>query len=214
MRRVFNPSTARELFAVSLAGVSPGRERMVAMLRDFCGERCLESLPIALSVAVIDLEARAPRALTRGSMWQALAAATALPGLYPPWECDGVRLADALAVDPVPTRYLDDADVTIAVDLLGGAAAPPRRRRGGHGAAAQLLGALTEVLDVAALDASSRHAARADVIVRPAFAPSRWRDVELADHFIEAGRDAARQQLPALASVISPHKPQTGGIHG
>ena len=216
MRRIFSPEASRELFGRSLAGTSPGRERMVELLRDICDERTLESLPIPLAVAAVDLDARRALALTRGSLWQALAASTALPGLYPPWERNGRRLVDAFALHPVPTAYLADlgADVTVAIDLLGGAGEAPARPSPPRGAAARMMSALAEVLDIAALDAGHRQSALADVVMRPAFCASTWRDVELAEHFLDAGREAARQQLPALRALIKPNQPPQGGAHG
>jgi len=69
-----------------------------------------------------------------------------------------------------------------------------------------MLDTLLEVMDVAQLDSSERHAARADVPVTPLFGPSSWRDFHLADLFFEAGREAAEEQLPKLQSLARPTK--------
>jgi hypothetical protein len=67
------------------------------------------------------------------------------------------------------------------------------------------------VMDVAQLDSSERHAARADVPITPRFGPSSWRDFHLADLFLEAGRQAAEEQLPALQALARPTKEVTHG---
>jgi NTE family protein len=151
--------------------------------------------------------------VTDGPLWEALLAATALAGMFPPQEQDGKRLVDGLALVPVPTDSVVElgADVTVAVNILGRqtldawpgelpAAEPTTNPR------SRMLDTLLEVMDVAQLDSSERHAARADVPVTPRFGPSSWRDFHLADLFFEAGRQAAEEQLPKLQSLARPTK--------
>ena len=59
-------------------------------------------------------------------------------------------------------------------------------------------------MDLSQVDTSARHAALADVAITPRFGPAEWRDFHLADLFLEAGREAAREQLPALRSLSRP----------
>ena len=76
---------------------------------------------IPLTIMAVDLIERAPAPLREGPLWEALLAATALAGLFPPYERDGHRLVDGLALVPVPTGAVveDGADVTVAVNLIG-----------------------------------------------------------------------------------------------
>jgi hypothetical protein len=67
-----------------------------------------------------------------------------------------------------------------------------------------MLDTLLEVMDLSQLDTSSRHAALADVVVTPRFAPADWRDFALADLFLAAGRAAALEQLPLLEALSRP----------
>ena len=67
-----------------------------------------------------------------------------------------------------------------------------------------MLETLLEVMDLSQLDTSVAHAAQADVTVTPRFGPSSWRDFELADLFLAAGRQAAEEQLPTLQSLARP----------
>ena len=46
--------------------------------------------------------------------------------------------------------------------------------------------------------------ALADVVVTPRFGPADWRDFQLADLFLAAGRAAALEQLPALQALSTP----------
>ena len=59
-------------------------------------------------------------------------------------------------------------------------------------------------MDLSQLDTSARHAALADVVITPRFGPAEWRDFNLADRFLAAGREAAREQLPALRALSRP----------
>jgi len=140
-------------------------------------------------------------------------AATALAGMFPPYVRDGHRMVDGLALEPVPTAAVveDGADVTVSVNLMGRETLPswpghdgpppkpPRGRRG-----SRMLDTLLEVMDLMQLDTSTRGAELADVPVTPLFGPGSWRDFHLADLFLEAGRAAAREQLPALQALARP----------
>ena len=67
-----------------------------------------------------------------------------------------------------------------------------------------MLETLLEVMDLAQLDSSERHAARADVPITPLFGPCTWRDFHLADLFLDAGREAGEQALPTLQALAKP----------
>jgi hypothetical protein len=77
---------------------------------------------------------------------------------------------------------------------------PPPEKKKKRG----MLDTLLEVMDLSQLDTSARHAAIADVVVTPKFAPVDWRDFQLADLFLAAGRAAALEQLPTLEALSRP----------
>jgi NTE family protein len=181
-------------------------------------------LRIPFTAMTVDLTTRQPAPLRSGDLWEALLAATALAGMFPPHERDGRRLVDGLALVPVPVGAVleQGADVTVSVNLMSrdtltawpgaDAAPPPPERR-----SSRMLDTLLEVLDLAQLDASVRHAALADVVVTPRFGPASWRDFHLADLFLEAGRQAAQEQLATLQSLARPqssHQSIKGEVYG
>jgi hypothetical protein len=59
-------------------------------------------------------------------------------------------------------------------------------------------------MDLSQLDTSARHAALGDVVITPRFGPAEWRDFNLADLFLEAGRVAASEQMQALQALCRP----------
>ncbi len=211
LRDVFDPPTVAEVFKVSLSGRSTSQELMTDLLRRTTGDRRFEDTLIPLTIMAVDLDARAPAPLRDGTLWEALLAATALAGFRRPYERDGHRLVDGLALVPVPTGALvaDGADVTVSVNLIARETLPhwpdaeppeppPERRRRG------VLDDLLEVMDLSQMAESVRHAELADVTIAPLFGPGEWRDFHLADLFLEAGRVAAREQLPALRALALP----------
>jgi NTE family protein len=211
MRHMFRPEVVAETFKLSFSGKSTGLEAMAETLKEGTSEKTFDDVVLPLVVMTVGLDSRAPEPITTGPLWQALLAATALAGLFPPYERDGARLVDGLALVPVPTDAVVDAgaDITVSVDIIGGdlmpawpgEEPPPKEEKGPR---ARMLDTLLEVMDLAQLDSSRRHAARADVPLTPRFGPSTWRDFHLADLFLEAGRQAAEEHLPALQALAKP----------
>lgn len=210
LRSAFDPATVAEIFQISLSGRSTGVDAMTRLLREATGARTFADTRIPLTVMTVDLTERAPAPLREGPLWEALLAATSLVGLFPPYEHRGHRLVDGLALVPVPTGAVieDGADITVAVNLIsadtlpswpGGPPPepPPERRR-------RLLDDLLEVMDLSQLAESERHAELADIPITPRFGPGEWRDFHLADQFLQAGRKAAAEQLPALKALALP----------
>lgn len=212
LREAFTPEAVADIFKFSLSGKSTGLDTMTQLLRSSTGDRSFEDLAIPFVAMAVDLVERAPAPLREGPLWQALLAATALAGIFSPYERDGQRLVDGLALVPVPTDSVveEGADVTVSVNLIGRetlpdwpgddtAPAEPPRKPG-----SRVLDTLLEVMDLAQLDNSVRHAARADVVITPRFGPASWRDFHLADRFLAAGRLATEEQLPALHALAAP----------
>lgn len=216
LRAQFTPERVAEVFSLSLAGGSTGLESMTRSMHELAGDRTFEDLKLPLTIMSVDLDAAAPAPLREGELWRALMAATALAGMFPPYELNGRRLVDGLALVPVPTGSLleDGADVTVSVNLMSrevlptwpGDEAPPAepevvKRRG-----SRMLDTLLAVMDLANLDNSIRHAALADVAITPRFGPATWKDFHLADLFLEAGRQAAEESLAALSERVRPQR--------
>ena len=112
---------------------------------------------------------------------------------------------------PVPAREVADAgaDVTASVNLISRdtlpawpGQAPPEQPEGQP--RSRMLDTLLEVMDLSQLASSERHAALADVPITPRFGPSTWREFHLADLFLEAGREAAAEELPHLRALARP----------
>jgi NTE family protein len=211
MRHAFRPEIVEQVFKLSLTGKSTGLETMENVLRETTEDKSFADLDIPLAVMAVDLNGQQAAPIRDGALWQALLAATALAGIFPPYEQNGQRLVDGLALVPVPTDAARElgADVVVSVNIISRQTLqawpgelPPEEKP--KGARSRMLDTLLEVMDLAQLDSSERHAARADVPITPRFGPSSWRDFYLADLFLDAGRSAAKEQLPALQGLAKP----------
>jgi predicted acylesterase/phospholipase RssA len=210
MRRAYSPENVDELFRLSLSGLSSGGDLQRRMCRETTLDRSFAQLVLPLVVMAVDLIGRRATAIREGPVWEALVASTAVAGLFPALEKEGRRLVDGVALIPVPSGEVSasGADITVSVNLMnretmpawpGKPASPSRATR-----RVSTLDTLLEVMDLAQLDASVRHAAEADVVISPRFGPSTWRDFHLADLFVTAGRAAAQEQLATLRSLARP----------
>ena len=210
-REAFSAENVAKLFSSPLVG-SAGLETLTGMLKQATDQRFFSHTTIPLVIMAADLADRVPVGQRRGPLWEALLAGLSVAGVFPTQERDGHRLIDAIALVPVPTAAVleDGADIVAAVNLLGGEGLerwpglsepepePQKRRRRGP------LDTMLEAMDLSQLDTSARHAALADVVITPRFGPAEWRDFHLADRFLEAGRAAALEQLPALQALSRP----------
>ena len=73
-----------EIFKTSMAGRGGGLEVMTRLLRESTQEKTFADARIPLTVMAVDLTERAPAPLRSGPLWEALLAATALAGVFPP----------------------------------------------------------------------------------------------------------------------------------
>ena len=214
-RKAFDRETVNNMFSGPLGAGAAGVEILTRLLREATEERWFSHSVIPLVIMTVDLTDRAPLALRQGPLWEALLAALSVAGVFPEQERDGHRLVDGIALVPVPTAavYEDGADLVLSCNLMGAETleswpegsdvgeaeekAPKKRRR-------RPLDTMLEVMDLSQLDTATRHAALADVVVTPVFGPADWRDFQLADLFLAAGRKAAEEDVPALRSLAQP----------
>ena len=212
LRDAFTPDTVADVFSLSLSGHSTGLETITRIFRETTAERSFDETLIPLVCMAVDLTEGTSAPLREGPIWEALLASTAVPGMFPPHEREGHRLVDGVALVPVPTGAVaaGGADITVSVNLMsrdtlpawpGRETPPPEEEKPGS----RMLETLLEVMDLSQLDTSVRHAALADVVVTPRFGPGSWRDFELADLFLAAGREAAevRARIAAVARAAT-----------
>lgn len=224
MRQAFTPENVASIFKLSFAGMASGTDELHRICYETTEALSFSDALIPLIIMAVDLERKRPVPLAEGPIWQALMAATAVPGLYPPYQIDSQRLVDAIALMPVPTEAVRSAgaDIVVAVNLISRDTLPawPTNVPVPEAPAtkgSRMLDTLLEVMDLMQLDCSIRHAVLADVVITPCFGPATWRDFQLADLFVCAGRTAMQEQLTALRARANPQpcrSTHSGGVYG
>ena len=172
----------------------------------FAGRR-LESLPIPLIVNAADLHSGQEVVIRRGPVAPALAAASAIPGLYAPVRQGDRLLVDGGLVDPLPLSLVPDraGRFVIAVDVLP---EPDERLEPAHVFAAQgtlraklpllmaVVGKAFGVLGGRLRDAALR-AYPPDLLITPDLRGLSSAAYNQAEVMLARGRTAAEQAMDA-----------------
>lgn len=105
-------------------------ERVISVLRELVGEHQIESLPVSYTAVAVDIDAEREVWLSRGSLFSAIRASIAIPGIFTPLELHGRRLVDGGLLNPVPVaptlRDLSDLTVVVNVNAVNGPLRRPR----------------------------------------------------------------------------------------
>jgi predicted acylesterase/phospholipase RssA/CRP-like cAMP-binding protein len=212
MRRHMTAANCTILMKGMLGGAEPVN-LMTRLLREMTQDCTFADLETPLVVLTVNADTRRPYPISSGPVWEAVLASWSLPGAFPPYIRDGQRLVDGVVMTPVPTSYVMQAgaDVTVGIDVLSSALPawpgedPPDPNVPRH--TMNWIEALVDTMELGYADASARHAALSDVPMTPQFGPSKYRDFQLADRFVAAGREEARAKLPVLERLVRPLVP-------
>lgn len=156
----------------------------------------IEKMALPFAASSLDLRSCREVVLSSGSLRQAIAATSALPGVLPPVELNGKMLVDGGWINAVPVssaRQLG-ADLVIAIDVgcdLGEAEE-----------ATSGLGIVFRA-DVAARNALSElQLTQADLVIRPEVGDNHWADFSRAEVLIAKGYQAAKEKLPQIRRLL------------
>ena len=94
-------------------------ERVFDVLRELIGDRDIEDLERGFTAVSTDIDTHNEVWLQEGSLFSAVRASAAVPGVFDPVEIDGRTLVDGGLVNPIPIAptLKDSTDLTIAVNL-------------------------------------------------------------------------------------------------
>lgn len=94
-------------------------ERIFEVLKELIGDRQIEDLDRGFVAVATALEEQREVWLNRGSLFRAIRASSAVPGVFAPVELEGRTLVDGGLVNPIPIAPTlnDTTDFTIAVNL-------------------------------------------------------------------------------------------------
>jgi NTE family protein len=184
--RLVRPSiTRRALFETA---------RLGAFLHDALDGTDFAGLRLPFAAVACDLTTGRRVVLRDGPVSTAVLASSAIPGLFPPVERDGMLLADGGLTDMVPAALARSlgAEIVVAVDVSG----PLPRRR--PTTMVQILVAASTLQ----AGVNGQLARDADLVLTPDVdAYAFWELSRLAE-FQQAGRAAAEQSLPLLHALV------------
>lgn len=160
--------------------------------------RLIEDMPLALGIVATDLRTGQGTLFRRGDTGTAVRASSAVPAVFLPVRIGGAEYVDGGLVAPVPVRYAREmgADLVIAVDI---SAIPDGNPTG------DTLQVLMQTFAIMGRSINAHELRGADVVVRPALSGMGSADFRSRQRAIEAGRQAMREQLPALRARLAPH---------
>ena len=160
-------------------------------------DRPIESLPIAFGCVALDLENAEEVVFASGSLREAAAASSAIPGLFPPRRRGRRLLVDGGWIDKVPVlpAYRLGADVAIGVDISADLEAAHDLDRG-----MDVMIRANTMKDLALTGFQRRFA---DVLLEPAVKQVHWADFDQIDYCITAGDLAATAAVPRIRALIA-----------
>jgi NTE family protein len=122
-----------KLDIVSLLDIAWGRaglvkgDKIINTLVELVGDLQIEALPITFTAVATDIHAHKEVWISQGRLFDAIRASISLPLFFTPFRWKETELIDGGVLNPVPIAptFLDDTDLTIAVNLGGQITAEP-----------------------------------------------------------------------------------------
>ncbi len=107
-------------------GLIQGR-KIINKLEELVGQTDIEDLEIDFTAVAVDIDNGREMWLSRGSLFDAIRASIAIPGIFTPHRYRGRTFVDGGILNPVPVAptLRNMTDVTIVVDVNGPASDPP-----------------------------------------------------------------------------------------
>ncbi len=156
----------------------------------------IEETKLPFAAIALDLNSGQEVVMKSGSLREAIAATSALPGILPPVEINGMRLVDGGWINAVPVQPARDmgANLVLAVDVGSDPGDP---------------GNLDSGLDVVfRADAAARNALsemqlqQADLVINPSVGIHHWADFSRADEIIANGRYSTLERLSEIKALL------------
>jgi NTE family protein len=201
LKNLFNGIRKSYIFSNLLRkpSIFPG-ERLESVIADLIPDKQFSDTLIPFAVPALDIRTGEEVLLTKGSLRRAVLASCSLPGFFPPVEHDGMLLADAGVIGPVPVSAASyfQPTVVIAVDIASQLDALPQYMHG--------LDAILRVENIAGRRLNEIELAHADVVIRPEVGKKYWSDFSDLDALVAQGIRAVEEKLPELRAVLQRRK--------
>ncbi|WNC68970.1 patatin-like phospholipase family protein [Thalassotalea nanhaiensis] len=106
-------------------------DKIINSLEKLVGQQNIEDLPINFTAITTDIDKEKEIWINKGDLFTAIRASISIPMIFTPYTYKGKRVIDGGILNPVPIAptFVDDTDLTIAVNL-GGATEYPKGKPG------------------------------------------------------------------------------------
>ena len=192
-----------------------------------------DDLRIPLVIVATNLDTLERKVFRKGLVVEAVMASCAIPGLFRPYEINGVRYADGAIAEPLPVSALRESglcDVIIAVNTIptvGDLHAKPllalgeEEHAGGAAKFSRWLGAwanlaapgnvgdtLTRSVLSLQIRLADQASAAADMAIHPVTKRASWHDYHNYREYIDLGQRTTAERLPAIRKMIDNWTPK------
>lgn len=193
-KRFFNVALARQQSFISLDHYMDN----IAMLMD---DIAIEDTAIPFAVVCTDIQAGKEVVLTEGPLRVAVAASSAIPGIFPPIAFNETLLTDGGWVDQLPTapcRALG-ADLVIAVDVSRELEQNYNLDTG--------LDILRRTNAITRATLNSLQKQDADFVITPGVGDISWAGFDCVENCMLRGKNATDDVIPAIKKYLDTHSP-------
>jgi len=183
-------------FALSRKGIID-REKLKKSIKFLIPVRTFSDLKIPLIVVATDLNSGSELVLSTGDLVEAVVESSSIPGFISPLVKKNQILVDGGVCAPLPINCLSNLSLNfiIAVDIA-------RREMDSLGDF-NLIDLIVRTEQVTSVQLSTELSNKADIVIKPNVAGAHWSDFHRFDEFLENGRKAALDALPALKEQIN-----------
>lgn len=167
-------------------------ERLQKILIEQLGDVVIEDAHIPLAIVATNLRSGEKAVFTSGNLAKAVAASSAVPGLFVPVEIAGQEYVDGVLVENVPVSALKPlgANVAIAVNLSGGVNYP---------AAVSVMDVINSAFDIAINSKTKTQLRDANVVIALDLRNySRMDNREKTDELVYLGYQAAHYKMERI----------------
>lgn len=182
-------------FIIPKMGLFSG-ERILNMLQILTQKKSFEQLQIPLAVVATELREGKEIVFTAGEVAPAIRASVSVPGIFVPYEIDGMMLVDGAVLNPTPVDVVRGmgADVVLAVDLA---------HAGTISSVTNMFDVIIQSIDIMERELMKSRETVCDVIIRPDVAHISPSSFDSTEECIALGEAAVRDVLPEIRSLLA-----------
>lgn len=172
-------------------------EKLIELVSEVIDDGNIEQTRIPLQIAAVNVDTGEEVLLKRGNIIQAVAASSAIPGMFSPVEFEGMRLIDGAVINKVPLMQTNKhQEVLVAVDVSRYIRATYPRR--------MALDYIFRADEITTHRLNELHLQKADIVIRPEEARrGHWADFRHLDHYIHSGEKAALPKISEIRAAMS-----------